>query len=142
MKPTLTAILAILVLMCSLGFATVAQDTKGGVSKSGFVTASDGARIHYVEAGKAQTVGSFQAGGQPPAGAETNGKVSLSNVHQAPALVCAAKVRISIAWRICKSRLLDRSSKSSKERDTRCLSITRTNSIQLWTTSLCIRFWP
>ena len=76
---------AISILACAT--ATVAYGQAVGEEKSGFVTASDGARIHYVEAGRAQTAGSFQIGGQPAAGTVTNGKVALSNIHQGPAIL-------------------------------------------------------
>jgi non-heme chloroperoxidase len=55
--------------------------------KSGFITASDGARIHYLEAGQALTLGSFQMGSRAPAGAITNGKGSLSDIHRAPSIL-------------------------------------------------------
>lgn len=72
-------------LVCALAMAAGAQEKPH--PKSGFVNASDGAKIHYVEVGKAQTTGSFQIGGQPPAGSMTTGNVALSNMHQAPTIL-------------------------------------------------------
>ncbi len=43
---------------------TVAPTVGASMSKSGFVTASDGVKIHYVEAGKAQTVHKSATDGQ------------------------------------------------------------------------------
>lgn len=74
---------AISILACAT--VTVAYGQAVGKEKSGFVTASDGARIHYVEAGTAQTAGSFQI--QPAASTVTNGQVALSNIHQGPAIL-------------------------------------------------------
>jgi non-heme chloroperoxidase len=49
--------------------------------KSGFITASDGAKIHYLEAGQAE------AGGQPPQGAVVGGNGSISNLRVAPSIL-------------------------------------------------------
>jgi non-heme chloroperoxidase len=78
--PRLT--LEIFAMVCAL-----APSAGATASRSGFVTSSDGAKIHYLEAGRAQTTGNFQIGGQPPSGAVTNGQVSLSNVHQEPSIL-------------------------------------------------------
>lgn len=64
MKPKLTAIVAIPFLICGMAFATAAQEDNASWSKSGFVTASDGVKIHYIEAGKAQTVHASATDGQ------------------------------------------------------------------------------
>ena len=61
MKPKLTGIVAIPFLICGMTFGTVAQESKASMSKSGFVTASDGVKIHYIEAGRANTTGGAQA---------------------------------------------------------------------------------
>ncbi|HUO35946.1 MAG TPA: alpha/beta hydrolase [Candidatus Acidoferrum sp.] len=53
----------------------------------GFVTATDGVKIHYIEAGRASTTGDFQAGGTPPSGSKTVGKVSLSNQRALPSIL-------------------------------------------------------
>lgn len=72
------------VLSMFVGSASKAAETK---TKSGFVTMADGVKIHYLEAGVPRAVGTFQVGGTPPAGAATNGKVSISSVHQQPAIL-------------------------------------------------------
>lgn len=68
-------------------FATPTTKAAGTKTKSGFVTTADGVKIHYLEAGAPRTVGTFQAGGTPPAGATTAGKVPFSNLHEAPAIL-------------------------------------------------------
>lgn len=76
------------ILLASLfALSTIASNAKTVGTKSGFVTTSDGVKIHYLEAGMSRTVGTFQAGGTPTAGAVTNGKVSLSNVHAQPSII-------------------------------------------------------
>jgi non-heme chloroperoxidase len=86
MKRSFVTASAVFLTLWTLPSAVCAQE-KPPHTKSGFVTASDGARIHYVEVGKAQTAGNFQIGGQPPAGSMTTGKVALSNMHQAPTIL-------------------------------------------------------
>lgn len=50
--------------------------------KDGFVMASDGVKIHYVEAGSVKTTGSFQIGGAAPSGSVSSGDVHLSKMQQ------------------------------------------------------------
>lgn len=64
-----------------LAAAALAAPFRASGTKSGFVKTADGVKIHYLEAGTPRTVGTFQAGGTPPVGAITNGKVSLSDAH-------------------------------------------------------------
>ncbi|HXW57434.1 MAG TPA: alpha/beta hydrolase [Candidatus Cybelea sp.] len=73
------------ILMCVGAQAAETKAAQG--EKSGFVTASDGAKIHYIEAGQPGAVGGFQAGGQPAPGAIAKGKVSLSNLRRGPSIL-------------------------------------------------------
>lgn len=60
---------------------------KASGTKSGFVTASDGVKIHYLEAGAPRTAGTFEVGGTPRPAAAARGKVSTGNVHRQPAIL-------------------------------------------------------
>ena len=77
---------SLLLLILGLGTSGVSQQWPKG-TRSGFVAAADGVKIHYVEAGHVQTAGNFQIGGTPPPGVLTNGQASISNVHQLPSLL-------------------------------------------------------
>ena len=70
-----------------LAIAALAAPSRAGGTKSGFVKTTDGVKIHYIEAGTPRTVGTFQVGGTPPAGAMTNGKVSVSNLRAQPSVL-------------------------------------------------------
>jgi non-heme chloroperoxidase len=64
-----------------------AAGVKANGTKSGFIKTSNGVKIHYLEADTPRTVGTFQVDGTPPAGASTNGVVSLSNVRPQPSIL-------------------------------------------------------
>lgn len=85
-RSNVTRSLQMILAVFSAAYA-VTPAAAASMSTSGFVTASDGVKIHYIQAGRAQTTGNFQIGGQPPPGAATEGKVSLSNLHQAPSIL-------------------------------------------------------
>jgi non-heme chloroperoxidase len=55
--------------------------------KSGFVTASDGVKIHYVEAGHVTTTGDFAVGPGSPPGMSVGGSMSVSHVRQSPSIL-------------------------------------------------------
>ena len=67
---------------------TKAEATQEPLSKlrSGFVKASDGARIHYIETGRVQTTGNFAVTGPGP-GATGQGQISLTNARQRPTIL-------------------------------------------------------
>jgi non-heme chloroperoxidase len=73
------------ILMCVSARAAEPKAAPG--EKSGFVTASDGAKIHYLEAGQPRAVGGVQIGGQPAPGAIAKGKGSISNLDRAPSIL-------------------------------------------------------
>jgi len=57
-------------------------------TKSGFVTISDGIRIHYLEAGHTRNAPIAEAGNPlPPGKIPTKGNISLTNPHQEPAVL-------------------------------------------------------
>jgi non-heme chloroperoxidase len=87
MKPILTAVVAIPVLTCGMAFATVAQESKASMSKSGFVTASDGVKIHYIEAGKAQPVRRSATGGQMLESAPGQPVTRVITFHRPPTIL-------------------------------------------------------
>src|SRR5208282_2127205 len=87
MKSTLTAIIAIPILTCGMAFATVAQENNASWSKSGFVTASDGVKIHYVEAGKPQTMHKSATDGQLLESAPGQPVTRVITFHMPPTIV-------------------------------------------------------
>jgi non-heme chloroperoxidase len=78
-------LLAFLLLLPAVNFT--ASATVNPKTRSGFVTTSDGVRIHYLEAGMAKTVGSFQIGRTAPAGAVRSRRVPLGHVRRRPSLL-------------------------------------------------------
>ncbi len=75
-------------LLASLfALSAIAANAKTVGTKSGFITTADGVKIHYLEAGAPRVVGIFQIGGTPPPGSVTTGNVSISKVHEQPALL-------------------------------------------------------
>lgn len=73
-----------LVLTAAIAAATAgAQEKLPRGWKGGVVTASDGVKIHYIEAGMVRTTGNFQIGGATPAGSASSGEVHLSKMQQA-----------------------------------------------------------
>jgi non-heme chloroperoxidase len=68
--------------------ASAADEKKPAPTRSGFVTTSDGAKIHYLEAGKAKIVGTGQESSSPPTDAVvTRGSVSLEKQRKVPAIL-------------------------------------------------------
>jgi non-heme chloroperoxidase len=81
---------AALMILCGLGFGSVtnATDKKPAAVKSGFVTASDGVKIHYLEAGKALNAPSAEVGNPLPNGVRaTKGSIAVSAAQQPPAIL-------------------------------------------------------
>jgi non-heme chloroperoxidase len=79
-----------LLILC--GFAFVgganAADKKPAAVKSGFVTASDGVKIHYVESGKPLNAPSAEVGNPLPSGTvATKGSIALTGLRQPPAIL-------------------------------------------------------
>jgi non-heme chloroperoxidase len=77
------------------GFASIAAPVpppakdKNPHPKSGFVTSWDGAKIHYIEAGRSKTpVGNAEVGNPlPPSVTITKGNISVSGPHQLPSIL-------------------------------------------------------
>ena len=83
-------VIAILTVVCGIalspGFAC-AKDKKPSV-KGGFVTTSDGVKIHYIEAGRLATTPSAQVGNPMPAGAVIEkGEIGVSTGHKFPSIL-------------------------------------------------------
>lgn len=67
---------------------SAADEKKPAPTHSGFITTSDGVKIHYLEAGKAKIVGTGQESVSPPADAVvTRGSVSLERQRKVPAIL-------------------------------------------------------
>ena len=77
------------------GFARIAAPVplpakdKNPHPKSGFVTSWDGAKIHYIEAGRSKTpVGNAEVGNPlPPSVTITKGNISVTGPHQLPSIL-------------------------------------------------------
>jgi non-heme chloroperoxidase len=68
--------------------ASAAVKEKKPGERSGFVTTSDGAKIHYIEAGKLATTPSAQIGNPMPKDAVIKkGEIGLSAAHQFPSIL-------------------------------------------------------
>jgi non-heme chloroperoxidase len=64
------------------------DDKKPAATHSGFVTTSDGVKLHYLEAGKARIVGTGQASDSPlPNAVFTRGSGSLEKQRKVPAIL-------------------------------------------------------
>jgi non-heme chloroperoxidase len=75
-------------LFCLAAGAAPTSTGKNPRAKSGFLTTPDGVRIHYLESGRARTVGSAQVGNPPPPDAVlTKGNVSLERLQKTPAIL-------------------------------------------------------
>jgi|HubBroStandDraft_1064217.scaffolds.fasta_scaffold08073_4 non-heme chloroperoxidase len=85
MKPILTAIVAIPFLICGMAFATAAQENNASMSKSGFVTASDGAKIHYINVGARIVYVEPETPGQPGGSFDTG--VAVVSGHPRPTIL-------------------------------------------------------
>jgi non-heme chloroperoxidase len=68
--------------------ASAAKD-KNPRARSGFVTSWDGAKIHYIEAGRSKTsIGDAQVGNPlPPSVTVTKGQISVTGPHQFPSIL-------------------------------------------------------
>ena len=78
------------VILCVFGFVPVtrASDKKPAAVKSGFVTASDGVKIHYLEAGKPLNAATAEVGNPLPNGVTaTKGSIAVSAAKQPPAIL-------------------------------------------------------
>jgi non-heme chloroperoxidase len=81
-----SALLIICVISLFPGAAR-AKDSKPG-QKSGFITTSDGVKIHYIEAGRVATSPSAQIGNPMPKDAVIKkGEIGLSAAHQFPSIL-------------------------------------------------------
>lgn len=70
------------------GRVSAADDKKPAPTHSGFVTMTDGVKIHYLEAGKPKIIGTGQESETPPADAViTRGTVSLEKQRKVPAIL-------------------------------------------------------
>jgi non-heme chloroperoxidase len=78
-------------MVCAVAFfsgAASAATDKKPAEKSGFVTTSDGAKIHYIEAGRVATSPSAQIGNPMPKDAVIKqGEIGLSAAHQFPSIL-------------------------------------------------------
>ena len=81
------------ILLCSFASAALAAPhsakDKNPRPKSGFVTSWDGAKIHYIEAGRSKTpVGNAEVGNPlPPSVTITKGNISVTGPHQFPSIL-------------------------------------------------------
>jgi microsomal epoxide hydrolase len=89
LKLWLPQILFVFLLALSFSGQIVAADEKKPTpTRSGFITTSDGVKIHYLESGKAKIVGTGQESVSPPADAVvTRGSVSLEKQRKVPAIL-------------------------------------------------------
>jgi microsomal epoxide hydrolase len=84
--------LAAVSVICSItvfaGAASAEAKEKKPAERSGFVTTSDGVKIHYIEAGKVATSPSAQIGNPMPKDAVIKqGEIGLSAAHQFPSIL-------------------------------------------------------
>jgi len=78
----------LLLVWCATSFAFPAKDKKPQGTKSGFITTSDGIKIHYLEAGHQKGVPSAEVGNPLPAGTvATKGNISVTNPNQFPSIL-------------------------------------------------------
>jgi non-heme chloroperoxidase len=80
----------ILLALCSLAFASgaYATDKKPVAVKSGFVTTSDGIKIHYLEGGKSLKAPSAEVGNPLPNGVTpTKGSIAVSAAKASPSIL-------------------------------------------------------
>jgi non-heme chloroperoxidase len=85
---------AAVAMVCAIGVcasaapAWAAPKEKKPAERSGFITTSDGVRIHYIEAGKLATSPSAQIGNPMPKDAVIKkGEIGLSAAHQFPSIL-------------------------------------------------------
>lgn len=83
-------LVAILTFLCvfAVGASAVQAKDKKPAVKSGFVTTSDGVKIHYIESGRLATTPSAQVGNPMPAGAVIEkGEIGVSSAHKFPSIL-------------------------------------------------------
>jgi non-heme chloroperoxidase len=82
-------VLIALLVLCASPFASAATNTdKKPAAKSGFVTATDGVKIHYVEAGKPLNTPSAEVGNPLPSGTvAAKGSVALTGLKEPPSIL-------------------------------------------------------
>jgi len=86
LKPTGMA--ALLLIWCATVVAAPAKDKKPLGTKSGFVTTTDGVKIHYLEAGRQKSFPSAEVGNPLPAGTvATKGNIAVTNPNQFPSIL-------------------------------------------------------
>jgi non-heme chloroperoxidase len=83
---------AVVAMVCAIaifaGAASAAAKEKKPGERTGFVTTSDGVRIHYIEAGRLATSPSAQIGNPMPKDAVIKkGEIGLSAAHQFPSIL-------------------------------------------------------
>lgn len=90
LKPGAVALCILLASFANTAIAspTAAKD-KNPKPRSGFVTSWDGAKIHYIEAGRSKTpVGNAEVGNPlPPSVTITKGQISVTGPHQFPSIL-------------------------------------------------------
>jgi non-heme chloroperoxidase len=85
---SVAAIAMVCAVAFSSGAASAAEKDKKPGERSGFVTTSDGVRIHYIEAGRLATTPSAQIGNPMPKDAVIKkGEIGLSAAHQFPSVL-------------------------------------------------------
>lgn len=84
----LVAALGSVAFSLSVANPATAGEKKLPGTKSGFVTASDGIRIHYLEVGHSKNAPIAEAGNPlPPGKTPTKGNISVTDPHQAPTVL-------------------------------------------------------
>jgi microsomal epoxide hydrolase len=79
---------ALLLIWCATVAAAPAKDKKPQGTKSGFVTTTDGVKIHYLEAGHQKSFPSAEVGNPLPAGTvATKGNIAVTNPNQFPTIL-------------------------------------------------------
>jgi microsomal epoxide hydrolase len=87
------SVTALCILLCSFASSASAAPLpakdKNPHPKSGFITSWDGAKIHYIEAGRSKTpVGNAEVGNPlPPSVTITKGNISVTGPHQFPSIL-------------------------------------------------------
>jgi non-heme chloroperoxidase len=87
---SLFAGVSLFIFACAAMHTTSAEvkDKKPAAVKSGFITSTDGVKIHYLEAGRSANVESAQVGNPlPPDVKPTKGNVAVTGAHNFPSLL-------------------------------------------------------
>jgi len=81
-------IAALLLIWCATVVVAPVKDKKPLGTKSGFVTTTDGVKIHYLEAGHQKSFPSAEIGNPLPAGTvATKGNIAVTNPNQFPSIL-------------------------------------------------------